>query len=119
METLELRMTRKYVGEYKHLDEWKTIGKFKSIGTISERPDEDDYCDPRTDYHILRIVEVEDGVTGDEISQALRDVYSSHGCSHEYDCCGCRSYWASNAERLGTVGGELTYVVTVNSSRNY
>ena len=120
MQALELRKTQKYVGQWKHLDEWEYIGEFKELGVTTDSDyDEDDPCESRTDYLVVRIVKIEDGTTDDEIVQALRDVFTSHGCSHEYDCCGCRSYRATHVDRLGSYGEDMTYVVTVHSSRNF
>lgn len=115
-EDLEIRLTRKYVGTYKHLDEHETIGSLRRIGTEvvnTDGPDDGDCTDSRRHTHHV-IVEAP-GRSDDEISQALHDMHTSWGCAHEYDCCGCRSYMTTGATR---VTGDL-WCVEVSSSRNF
>ena len=137
MQALEKRLTHKYVGEYQHLDQWATIGTIDEIGKrelpLSEE-DECDPCDPKS-WEIFVLVKpspdlferwtmlnLEDDPDLDyfkwsqrEIRQALHDTYTQWGCAHEWDCCGCRSYHASEEK---VVTGDLWRVV-VSSSRNY
>jgi len=118
MHGLALRLTHVYVGSYQHLDEWADIGSFEQIGTkdITSQSDDDegDICEPRvTEIYVLVTANKE--ATTDDIETALLDTHTSQGCAHEYDCCGCRSHYASSAKCLG---GPV-WVVTVSSSRNY
>lgn len=115
MLTLEKRLTHTYVGTYQHLDRWETIGTGDEIGSrelpLSEE-EEEDYCEPRRrEVFIL----VKSDKPEDDIKQALHDSYTQHDCHHEYDCCGCRSYYARDIKRLT---GDL-WRVEVYSSRNF
>jgi len=61
------------------------------------------------------LVQPDEGVTTEEIKNALGDHFSAWGCAHEYDCCGCRSYTAHLVQELG----HGYWRVLVSSSRNY
>ena len=111
MHSLELRKTRKYVGTYAHLDEWEDIGSFEHVITGSPIHDEDDYCEG---YTVKHLVSVTSSASPEDIKEALINSNSRHGCAHEYDCCGCRSY-SAEVEHLR---GEL-WLLTIRSSRNY
>lgn len=146
MQALELRLTHGYVGTWKHLDKWLYLGRIDEIGTrelpVKEDEEDPDPCDPKR-HEIFALVEidqdsadfharwtapgnpdysVEDGAyekwVEKQIEQALHDVYSSHGCDHEYDCCGCRSYSAGDIECIAR-GKKNLYRIVVGSSRNY
>ena len=112
LQTLELRLTHKYVGTHKGLDEWKTIGSFREISRISETDDSSDYENTVTTINV-RVQDREPGLTIEQIAQALADHYTNWGCAHEHDCCGCR---LDSATAVCTVNG---WTVTQNSSRNY
>jgi hypothetical protein len=112
---LNKRITRNYVGTYQHLDEWELVGTINEIGSKEIPQSEDDkadLCEPHA--HTVYAV-----VTSDKpdsvVSAALHDTYTQAGCAHDYDCCGCRSFYASGAKR---VTGDL-WQVTVSSFRNY
>lgn len=114
---LNKRLTHTYVGTWQHLDKWQFIGNADEIGTKQlprSEADEDDPCDPIT-REVFVIVSPEDGVSDGDIRTALLDTYTQWGCAHEYDCCGCRSYSATKAERKT---GDLWRVV-IHSSRNF
>lgn len=135
MQSLSLRLTHIYVGTYRHLDKWLEIGTFDELGR-RELPlpaeDEDDPCEPRKhelfvfvkpspELHELWLQhkpaasELDAFRFGErKIAQALRDMHTSHGCAHDWDCCGCRSY-SAEAERFS---GDVWRVV-VSSSRNF
>jgi hypothetical protein len=143
MIALELRLTHGYVGTYKHLDKWLTLGTIDEIGS-RELPlsteEENDHCEPkRREVFVLVSINQKEAdfynrwlESGDwlaevgafeqwvdrQIALAIGDVYSSSGCAHEYDCCGCRSYSASDAQRIARGEKDLWRVV-VGSSRNF
>ena len=113
---LERRDTHKYVGEYQHLDEWTQLGRVREVMRGEPTyPDGNNYEDS---YKVELLVKVElhedADASDDEVKLALADVYTSVGCGHEYDCCGCRSFWA-DAEHLK----DDKWLVTISSSRNY
>lgn len=112
-DTLQLRKTHKYVGSYKHLDEHEDIGTYTQQSEIARTSPIflDDMTDPRT---VTKFVSVVSSHLNDVIRQALEDTFSSRGCAHEHDCCGCRSYSATASK----VSAHL-WCVVVSSSRNY
>lgn len=102
------RLTHRYVDSCRHLDD------SKFLATVSVTPprlvrDVTDYDDGGTYLLHVRAPAGAPNLTG-----ALRDTLSHHGCSHEYDCCGCRSVSA----RVRKVSAR-DYVVTQNVSFNY
>ena len=116
--TLEIRKTHGYVGTYRDLDQWETIGTFKVLG---EGPitwkdvDEEDYCYAGTRVYV---VSVESDARHDDIRRALQDQYSSHGCAHEHDCCGCISTYATATKQSDRLD-DTQWIVIVTSTRNY
>jgi hypothetical protein len=122
MTTLHLskRTSHKYVGTYQHLDAWEDIpATAELIGEgEAEITDPEDMCEPtRQRLHYLVTC---DAMVVDEkdVRKALEDEHSSHGCAHDYDCCGCRSYTAL-ATRLMTELDKQLWQVEIASSRNY
>jgi hypothetical protein len=114
VQTLEIRQTRTYVGSYRHLDQWKRVGACQVIQRSARVLDEEDPCEPTEILNIV-CVEAEPGVRSAEVEQALRDTFSSAGCAHEWDCCGCWSSYAKQVSRLD----RDRYQVVVSASRNY
>jgi hypothetical protein len=51
---------------------------------------------------------------GRDLSRAIRDTLSTGGCSHEHDCCGCASTYAS-VRRVGP----REYKVRTRTTYNY
>lgn len=118
---LSIRLTKKYVGTYSHLDDWESIGSFKVLAsnTVDHNTEDDceepDVCEPQT---TTAFVEVQaPGETEERIRQALRETNTKAGCHHEHDCCGCRSYYVSD-EGIEHLKGAI-WRVTITSSRNY
>lgn len=120
MEVLSIRKTHKYVGTYRYLDEWEDIGIIELMGQRVLSVDYEDPCEYTVTEKIVRVTC--DGVQPKEkIEQALRDTYTSHGCAHEYDCCGCWSTHVTGVkEQFPSASGlARIYTVTTSSSRNY
>lgn len=133
MHDLAIRLTHTYVGTYQHLDKWQSVGSFDELGR-RELPltdeEADDCCDPQR-HEVFCLVRFDEeaalafrgerycNMPRDQwrramIARALAQAFTSHGCAHEYDCCGCRSYSAEAAPLSGDV-----WRVVVSSSRNY
>lgn len=113
MELLK-RKTHKYVGTYQHLDEWDEIGETTELSRKIVCEDTSEIEHPITEEaHVL--VDAPKGTLPSDIRSALMDSYTMSGCHHEWDCCGCRSYRATEAKR---VTGRL-WCVRISSSRNY
>lgn len=109
MQTLEIRKTRSYVGTWRHLDEWEDVGEFDVVGEWTTlQMDNAEESTERVKIVCVACDDVELAV------RALRDEFSSYGCSHDYDCCGC---WSHYAEAFHLK--EDRYAVIVNSRRNY
>lgn len=94
---LELRLTHRYVGTWKHLDEWRDVGTAMLTPPRTVR-DSEDFDDGGV---YVRWATLPRGVDRDAACRALEDTMSSHGCSHEYDCCGCASYSTRVLHRHG------------------
>ena len=84
------RLTHRYVGTYAHLDDWSESVKVKELAhqvvALSEDFDEGDTV--RFGVVVPKSIPVKDAL------DMLYSTYNSHGCAHEYDCCGCPSYHA-------------------------
>ena len=113
--TLSQRMTHEYVGAYSDLDQWVDLGTVELIAASEvEYTDPSDICEPTRQVRLVRVVpDLDAGATDKEIQDALEDTFSSSGCGHDFDCCGCRSYTAT-AEKAGKY-----WAVTITSSRNF
>lgn len=112
---LNLRLTHTYVGAYKYLDKWECIGSLDEIG-MRDIPLDSDQQDDYTERKGREIfVLVTSDAPESDIATALCDTYTNQGCAHDYDCCGCRSYFADDVKR---VTGNL-WRVEVWSFRNY
>lgn len=125
VKALELRVTHKYVGTYQHEDEWKTLGEYEVLSSQKWRPVEEDkegeydITDPIKHYYEVAVIPYGATYDAEEVRQALKDSFTQVGCHHEYDCCGCRSFYASNPEFLYQAEDGIHYRITVNSYRNY
>lgn len=118
MQTLELRVTHKYVGTYQHEDEYKKVGKYEVIQSEQWDKVTEDMTEPTTIYYWVK-VHPNLGVPDSEVRMALTDTFSHIGCHHDYDCCGCRSFWAKDPELLSRDGVVEEWKVIVDSRRNY
>jgi hypothetical protein len=99
METVivERRLTRKYVGTWKHLDAHEYVGRVKltphhRIDRPKDRTDPSD--GPVVVQHGRLPAHLRTKRQKQEFLEALEDTLSAWGCSHEHDCCGCASYSA-------------------------
>lgn len=79
-EDLEIRLTRKYVGECKHLDEWETLFATFHYNTCTAQ-----------EFTSILVGVVDKDLPRETIKTALKDVFTSIGCGCDYDCCGCTS----------------------------
>ena len=120
--TLAKRMTHRYRAAWSGMDDWRTIGTYDPVagGALKRAPrDDDEYDDDgdgRTDVHIVSVTRATKRVTDKDVRQALRDEFTYSHCTHEYDCCGCRSFHAYDVHKLAF--GDK-WVVVVNSSCNF
>lgn len=119
---ISLRRTRRYVGTWAHLDQWEDLGTAKVLANSAvygpEKAEDDwnrrvrrwpkhmrrrflkDYyadpsCGPISYFRVVVPRAMLDVYGKDRVLQAIQDTFSRHGCSHEYDCCGCASYSAT------------------------
>lgn len=161
IETISRRITHKYVGTYRHLDQWEEVGQVKILGTariydpyqweaLALRTDSvygprshfskrrnawvypfkrpmrkcerraklasfhEDHSDGNTT--VLNVIAKGfKGMTQQEVCRAIEDEYSSHGCAHTYDCCGCASYSA----RCKHTGKGAEFILIIHTSYNY
>jgi hypothetical protein len=114
MNTLSIKITNTYVGSWDHLEKWRDIGSFEVVRSHRVEGDPEDMCEPLTDFKQVQVSR-EAGVSDEDVRCALRDSFTKVGCSHDWDCCGCRSYRVS---RIKPYPGDV-WVVVIHSSRNY
>lgn len=107
---LSVRLTHRYVGTHRDLDDWRDICAAQLTPSRTVDPG-NDYDDAGT---YLRWATLPRGVDRDAACRALVDTLSRHGCAHEYDCCGCASYSTRVLHRRGRRITLLTHV-----TRNY
>jgi hypothetical protein len=108
-QTLEFRKTFKWVDS--SMDEWEYIGKVKVMptGLLVKDCDVEDRI---TQGFVVRLPPHE--LKASYIKHALQTTFSYGGCTHEYDCCGCRSGY-STVRQLS----HRKWSVILHSSRNY
>ena len=94
---LELRLTHRYVGTYSHLDAWDAVGT--ALLTPARVVAEGNDYDEGNTY--VRWATVPRGQSVSATARALEDTLSRHGCSHDWDCCGCASYSTRVIHRHG------------------
>lgn len=112
-ETLSKRITHRYVGTYRHLDQWEEVGTMSEILSTVVPPSEseDGSAGPKT----TKLITVDSSHPKKEIERALRDRFTKQGCAHDYDCCGCASHSVS---RVKKVAAKL-YEVEIHTSYNF
>lgn len=118
MQPLELKVTRTYVDTFSHLDQWKKVGEYEVIQSEQWAKVTEDMTEPMQHIYWVK-VHPNLGVTDSEVRIALIDTFSHVGCHHDYDCCGCRSFYAKEPELLTRDGDIEEWKVTVDSGRNY
>ena len=104
------RISHRYIDEYKHLDGERFVATVRLTPRKQTR-EGNGYDDKGTYVQYLRVPR---NVAKKDLAQALRDTMGYSGCTHEYDCCGCSSYYVS----VKSTGSRTMQVVT-NVSRNY
>lgn len=107
---LSVRLTHRYVGTHRDLDDWRDIGAVAL--TPSRTVDPGNGYDEAGTY--TRWATLPRGMDRDAACRALVDTLSRHGCAHEHDCCGCASYSTRILHRHGRRVALLTRV-----TRNY
>ena len=95
MDTLHVarHVTRKFVGTFRHLDAWDELGTIRHtpFRKVYNPARDEDLSDGPSYVAFARLPA---GADVKEWCLAIEDSMSSHGCSHEYDCCGCASHYA-------------------------
>ena len=117
---LQTRLTSRFVGTYKHLDDWNTVGSYEVLETRTKIVDEADVCEPARTTMLVVLKCDDPNESPALIRKALFDTFTHDGCHHEHDCCGCRSFRVTHVKQLRRPhkGGQ-TWRVNVFSSRNY
>ena len=113
---LNVRLTHKYVDEYKHLDQFALIGDY--LITSTERKDVGDMGEFEEDIRVIVYSDKGD----EEITKALSNEFGHWGCSHEYDCCGCRLVRVTDVEKQDYWTGlsfKSAWYVKTFVTRNY
>lgn len=89
METVHAyaRTSHRYIDQYKHLDGERFVASVRL--TAPKVVDEGNHFDTGPTY--VQYLRVPRNVSAQDLRQALYDTMSYHGCTHEWDCCGCAS----------------------------
>ena len=115
---IEKRVTHKYVGKWRHLDQWRDAisapARALPRRLVAVPGGDADHSEGPTHVHRFRLPAGLTRRQRDDAARGLRDMYTSHGCSHEYDCCGCSSHYARVIHRAGR-----DVVLAVGTSYNY
>lgn len=107
---LEVRKTRRYVDTCSHLDDWEPVGRAKVMPQRLVR--EGNGLDDQGTYLLHAWIPA--GQDPELSRRALADHFTSEGCTHEYDCCGCWSMSAS-VKRVT----RRAFAVRIEYRRNY
>lgn len=110
--TLGRNLTKLYDLGWASCDEWQELGEAKLLPPKNVRQNEEEGTANWT-QRVIVPRRVADSHLPSEILEAIRDTLTSSRCTHEHDCCGCISYYAT-AERIGA----REYLVSLHSSRN-
>jgi hypothetical protein len=108
------RKTHQYIGPYNHLDEWGTpiIAKRLAARRLPPDRDNDDMaCGPS---YVSRVISPRGHKDRKAFIRALEDEFTSWGCAHEHDCCGCANYRATGKHVRGR-----EYLLRVDVRYNY
>lgn len=113
--TLDRRVTRNYVGSCSSLDRWAHVGRVAVAAQYLEHYAPEDNHDMSDVPGVVMKVRVESSKGRDAIRAALYDTFTSEGCHHEHDCCGCLSVRVTNVFNLY----DNDWLVVQSRSRNY
>jgi hypothetical protein len=85
------RLTHKWADHCSNRDEWTDSIPVKLLQGVllSEGKSYDEGSTVR--YRVIGPKNVDQKM----LKKAIRDTFSTGGCSHEYDCCGCPSTYAT------------------------
>lgn len=103
-----------YTSAFQHLNHETPIAVVKVLGPRFLRYGHD-LEETVTSRVCLTIKRLYGNPTVDQIKLAIRQTFGGSHCSHEYDCCGCRSYYVSKIRKIKP----HTWIFTVTSSRNF
>ena len=105
---LSKRITKKYNGECKHLDQWEPVTDMTVLGKMLT----DNNGDGWKEISIIKVADLNGEVIG-----AIHDTFDIHGCSCEHDCCGCVNVTVMAVKVIDSSLGLL--YVTTSHSPNY
>lgn len=127
---IEARLTTRYVQGYAHLDNWVRVCDARiTAPRVVALPDDEEASDggavarlvvlTPADLTAARNAHRRSG--GDKtqsftkwMNRAIEESLSGGGCGHEYDCCGCASFYA-DAHRIKP----RVFSVVMRTSYNY
>lgn len=99
----EYRITSRYKPAFSYMDEWVDLcdhnanTKMFRVLSIRATIPEDWDC---SEYRTFRIKAPKD-VSDNECTMIISDHLKTGGCSHDYDCCGCRSAYPTSIQKVG------------------
>lgn len=107
---IESRQTSRYVQGYAHLDAWAQVCNARTTAPrVVALPDEEEASDGGSTALLVVLTPTELSAARNAhrrlvgqnklsftkwMNRAIEETLSGGGCGHEYDCCGCASYYA-------------------------
>ncbi len=118
IQTVEKRVTSRYIDRYSHLDSWgpefvrlKVLKPYRKTSTDESWDGEGNTIGKViVTYNPYKLSVL-------EIRSMLYQHFTYSGCTHSYDCCGCMSTYASVKPIHGHNGREFR--VELSYRRNY
>jgi hypothetical protein len=108
--SIESRLTSRYVQGYAHLDNWEQVCNARtSKSYVVAAPSDEEASDGGSTARLVvltpaeleaakatyrRVVSNGRPSFTKWMNRAIEESLSGGGCGHEYDCCGCASYYA-------------------------
>ena len=97
---LRVRETHDYVGTFAHLDRWSDVGGYVMLSGRPLPTGDDADGSLLPGLAVTLLVEAEGDVDDATLERAIVDSFTSRGCAHEWDCCGCTSTSVDSARRV-------------------
>lgn len=99
--------------DYRVSEEFVAVAEVVWSTTIEPEDDVDDMCEPRTSVYRIKILC--GSVDPETVREAIKWTHRTKGgCGHDWDCCGCRSYYVGDILQSGD-----EWIFEVHSSRNF
>lgn len=127
---IESRQTSRYVQGYAHLDDWAQVCNARTTAPrVVALPDDEEASDGGSTALLVVLTPAQLSAAKNNhrrmagenkpsftrwMNRAIEETLSGGGCGHEYDCCGCASYYADSHRTK-----DREFSVVVRRSYNY